>query len=146
MKDIYSELVPANLFGPAGYQLSSEPTSPAVDLQGFNAALIFINVGIGGITFSGTNRVDFKLTHSNDDVNYDAVTIDDVLGADEVAAGGIIKSLIAAHAAAAIYPFGYIGNRRYIKLFADFGGTVGTDTPMHAFVLKGHGRLKPPHA
>lgn len=146
MKDIHTELVAVNMFGPAGYQLSSEPTSPDIDLQGYNAAELFISVGVGGITFSGTNRVDFTLTHSDDDSTYVPVTAEDLVGEPTVDTGGIILSLIAAHASPAIYRYGYNGNKRYLRLFANFGGTVGSDTPMHAFVLKGHGRLKPPPA
>jgi hypothetical protein len=43
-----------------------------------------------------------------------------------VGTGGIVKSLIAAHAAADTTEVGYIGGKRYLKVLADFSGTHGT--------------------
>jgi len=56
---------------------------------------------------------------------------------------GIIKSLTSAHAAADVYRFGYVGNKRYLKLLADFSGTHGSGTPIAAMVLKGDGFSNP---
>lgn len=141
MKDIYSELDPAILIGAAA--LSADNTPAAVDLQDYNAALIEIAVGVGGITFSPTNKIEFVLTHSDDDSSYLPVTVDDVLGVASVTSG-IVKSLVAAQAAATVDKIGYIGNKRYLKLLADFSGTHGAATPISATVIQGHGRLKPP--
>lgn len=134
MKDLHSGTSVATLIGAA--TLSADNTPPAVDLQGFDAAEIVLAIGVGGITFTGTNRVDFKLTHSFDDVSYADVTTDDMLGVT-VASGGIIKSLTTAHAAAASYRYGYKGGRRYLKLLADFGGTHATGTPIAATLVRG---------
>ena len=141
MKDIYTKQVAVNIFGPV--VLDADNTPAALDLLGYNGAEIELGIGAGGITFDSTNKVEFKLTHSDDDSTYDAVTIDDVLGVASVGTGGIIKSLVAAHASATVEQFGYIGNKRYLKLLADFAGTHGTGTPLHAVLRKGHGRLKP---
>src|SRR3546814_15078964 len=81
-------------------------------LQGYNAAEVVLSVGIGGITFTTTNKIEFKLTHSDDDSTYDDVTTDDMLGVT-VSGSGIIKALTAAHAAAAVYRVGYRGGKRY---------------------------------
>ena len=94
---------------------------------------IMLAVGVGGITFSGTNKVEFVLTHSDDNSTYTNVATADVLGAGTVTSG-IIKSLIAAHATAAAYRFGYIGGKRYLKLLADFSGTHGTGTPIAGII------------
>lgn len=141
MKDLHSGVSAAVLIGAA--TLAADNTPAAVDLRGYDAAEILLAIGIGGITFSGTNKVEFKLTHSDDDSSYSDVTVDDMLGLDSVASGGIIKSLVAAHAAAAVYRFGYKGGKRYLKLLADFSGTHGTGTPISASVLKGHGHNSP---
>jgi len=140
MRDIYNVLKPVLAFGPVA--LDADNTPAALDLQGFDSATVLIGVGIGGITFSGSNKVEFKLTHSDDNVTYDAVAQKDILGAT-VATGGIILSLVAAHAAAALYQRGYIGNRRYLKLLADFDGTHGAATPLFAAIIKGHARYAP---
>lgn len=140
MRDLHSSVAVATLIGAA--TLSADNTPAAVDLQGFEAAEIILAIGVGGITFSGTNKVEFKLTHSDDDSTYEDVTTADMLGVT-VASGGIIKSLVAAHAAAASYRFGYIGGKRYLKLLADFSGTHGTGTPIAATVVKGAANLQP---
>lgn len=133
MKDIHSRSSVGTLIGAA--TLAADNTPAALDLYGFNAAEIILGIGIGGITFSGSNKIEFVLTHSDDDTTYTAVTDADMLGVTGIT-GGIIKSLIAAHAAAAHYRFGYKGGKRYLKLLADFSGTHGTGTPVSASVLK----------
>jgi len=121
--------------------LAADNTPAAIDLQGFDGAKLLIQVGIGGITFDGTNKVEFKITQSNDDSTYVAVAAGDVilgsLADSSVGTGGIVKSLIAAHAAADIAVVDYIGGYRYLKVLADFSGTHGTGTPIAVTVLKG---------
>lgn len=119
----------------------ADNTPAAVDLAGYKAAEIILAVGVGGITFSTTNKVEFKLTHSDDDSTYAAVAQADVLGTT-VGTGGIIKSLNAAHATASVYRVGYVGPKRYLKLLADFSGTHGVGTPIAAIVV----RASPGHA
>jgi hypothetical protein len=129
--------------------LAADNTPDAIDLAGWRGGLIQIHVGIGGITFSGTNKVEFVLTHSEDDVTYDAVEADDVIMpyGETLGAGGIIRALTEAKAAAdaEVYSVGYIGKRQYIKLLADFSGTHGSGTPMAASLLLQHGHFTPPH-
>lgn len=134
MKDLHSGMSVATLIGAA--TLSADNTPAAVDLQGFDAAVIVLAIGVGGITFTGTNKIEFKLTHSDDDSSYSDVTTADMLGVT-VASGGIIKSLTSAHAAAASYRYGYRGSKRFVKLLADFGGTHATGTPIAATLVRG---------
>ena len=122
--------------------LDADNTPAAIDLAGFRAATIGIHVGIGGITFSTTNKVEFKLTHSDDNSTYEAVEAADVVlpYGETLGDGGIIRSLIAAKAAAdtEVHTTGYVGKRRYLKLLADFSGTHGTATPMSAHIVLEH--------
>lgn len=141
MRDIHSDMSVATAIEAA--TLSADNTPPAVDLLGYNAAEIILAIGAGGITFTGTNKIEFKLTHSDDDVTYTAVTVDDMLGLNSVGTGGIIKSLVAAHAAASTYRYGYIGGKRYLKLLADFSGTHASGTPVAAAVIRAHGNVQP---
>lgn len=133
-RDSHSSVGMAYAIAPAA--LDADNTPPAVDLRGYRGAMLAILVGVGGITFSDTNKVEFKLTHSDDDSTYTAVTDGDVrLGANmdaSVGSGGIVRSLVAAHAAATVARLSYIGGKRYVKLLADFSGTHGTPTPMAA--------------
>lgn len=128
---------------PASYNADNTP--PAVDLKGFLSALVVVGVGVGGITFDATNKVEFKLTHSDDDSTYVAVTADEVIlpAGQALGSGGIIRSLVAAHAAATAVRVGYIGNKRYIKVLADFSGTHGTATPISVAVIKGDPNSSP---
>ncbi len=135
MKDMHSGVKVETAIAAA--TLSADNSPPAIDLQDFNAAEIILAIGAGGITFSGSNKIEFKLTHSDDDSTYTAVDAGDVLGVASVGAGGIVKALTAAHASAASYRFGYVGGKRYIKLLADFTGTHGTGTPIAAVAVLG---------
>lgn len=140
MKDIHSAF--KAVVAVAAASLTADPTPPAIDRRGYEAVEFLLSIGVGGITFDGTNKIEFKLTHSDDDVTYDPVAQSDVLGVT-VAAGGIVKALTAAHAAAAAYRFGYKGGRRYLKLLPDFSGTHGTGTPISGIALLGYGHDNP---
>jgi len=140
MRDIVHNIGLVNAIDPAVYAADNSPV--AIDLLGFESAAIALHIGAGGITFNGTNKVEFVLSHSDDDVTYAPVVTDDVQGVDSVT-GGIIKALKTAHAAADVTKVGYIGNRRYLKLLADFSGTHGTGTPIAAIVIKGNARARP---
>ncbi len=140
MRDMYNNLIPAIAIAAAAYDADNTPG--AVDLFEFDGALVEIGVGVGGITFSGTNKIEFLLTHSNDDSTYDAVELADVQGPVSVT-DGIIKTLNSAHAAATLSRVGYVGGRRYLKLLADFSGTHGAATPIAASVIKAHPRRAP---
>lgn len=144
MKDLHSKL---NIAVIALAALAADNTPVALDLQNYNSAELLLGVGIGGITFDATNKIEFKLTHADDKADgtapdpgdFTAVDIDDVLGVSAVGTGGIIKSLVAAHAAAAAYRFGYVGGKRWVKLLADYSGTHGAATPLALFLIKGNG-------
>lgn len=141
MKDLHSGMTAVVAIAAAA--LDADNTPAAIDLQGHQSCELILSIGVGGITFSGTNKIEYKLTHSDDDSSYTAVTADDMLGLTSVGSGGIIKSLTSAHAAAAAYRFGYVGGKRYLKLLADFSGTHGTATPMSAVAVLGHADNEP---
>ena len=135
MKDLHSIIEVAELIAAATY--SADNTPEAVDLLGFESAEILLSIGAGGITFTTSNKIEFVMTHSDDNSTYTNVTADDLLGVSSVTSG-IVKSLVAAHATADVTRFGYRGGKRYLKLLADFSGTHGTGTPIGAVVVKGH--------
>lgn len=142
MRDLISNLGVKIAIPSASYDADNTPA--AIDLSDFDSAVFAIHVGVGGITFSGTNKVEFKLTHADTaDGDYIAVTAADVQGVDSVGAGGIVKTLNAAHAAADVTKVGYIGGKAFAKLLADFSGTHGTGTPIGATVILGHPRNAP---
>jgi hypothetical protein len=140
MIDRHNEASPTALIGAA--TLAADNTPAAVDLRGYRACEISIAVGIGGITFDSTNKVEFTLTHSDDDSTYTAVADADMLGVTSIT-DGIIKSLTAAHAAAAVYSYGYVGGKRYLKLLANFSGTHDTGTPISAVAHRTASNISP---
>ncbi len=133
-RDLHDNLSTALLVAPQTATADITPVS--VDLLGFRAAMVLLYIGIGGITFTTTNKIEYILEHSNDNTNWTAVVQADVLG-PTVAAGGIVRSLVAAKAAADVQEISYIGGRRYVRLTPDFSGTHATGTPMTAFVVRG---------
>jgi len=115
--------------------LSADNTPAAIDLRGYRKATLILAIGVGGITFDGTNKIEYKLTHSSDNVTYTDVTEDDIVTdsfAPATITSGIIRALTAAHAAPTAQKLGYIGGKRYVKLLSDFAGTHGTGTPASA--------------
>jgi hypothetical protein len=138
MRDVRSKIKSVVAFGPIA--LNADNTPAAIDLRGSDAAVISIAVGVGGIVFDTTDKVEFKVTHSDDDSTYAAVADADVNLTESnittVGSGGIVRSLIAAHAAATVVNIGYIGGKRYLKVLADFSGTHGTATPIAVSVIK----------
>lgn len=133
MKDIHSGVT--TLVALAAAALDADANGATVDLKGFDGCLFILNVGVGGITFNGTNKVDFILQESNDGSAWTAVADRDILGQAATVVDGKVRTLNAAHAAAATYRFGYKGYKRYVRLVADFSGTHGTATPMSAVAL-----------
>lgn len=140
-KDVYNHQSVSKVLGPVAANADNTPA--AIDLQGFRAALIQLDIGIGGITFDATNKIEFTVTHSDDDSTYANVTTDDIEGVASIT-DGIIKALTAAHAAAACYMFGYVGGKRYLKVLANFSGTHGSATPLAINVIRMH-PLQVPH-
>lgn len=132
--DVSQAVAEGYLLPPAVYAADNTPA--AFDAALCDALTIFLQVGIGGITFSGSNKIEFVLTHSDDNATYVNVTDADLVGVTGVT-NGIVRSLIAAHAAPSTTKIGYKGRKRYLKLLADFSGTHGTGTPLSAIAVKG---------
>lgn len=142
MKDLYTVKKEIIILEPKVYSANNTPLT--IDLAGFKSAILNLAIGIGGITFSTTNKIEFVLTHSDDDSVYTNVTSDDFVNGEDLSiTDGIVKSLIAAHATASMSEFGYIGNKRYLELLADFSGTHGTGTPISATLSLGHPNYTP---
>lgn len=139
-RDISTNLGAVDVITPA--VMVADNTPAAIDIRNFAAAVICLSVGIGGITFTDTNKIEFKLTHSDDDASYTAVTDADVKGVT-VATGGVVLNLVAEKAAASLTKIGYHGGKRYLKLLADFSGTHGTGTPVSAVAILGEPRIAP---
>jgi hypothetical protein len=140
MRDLYNKLAAQSVIADA--TIAADNTPATINLAGFDSAMLAISVGVGGITFTTTNKIEFVLTHSNDDTTYTAVAQSDVQGVT-VTGAGIVLSLTAIHAAQTVTRVGYIGNCQYLKLMADFSGTHGTGTPISALLLQSAAKKRP---
>lgn len=128
---------------------STDQTSSALNTASYlyKSLTIALFLGAGGITFTSSNKVEVVVTHSDDDSTYVAVTDDDVIlpyGAAAVATGGIVKSLVAAHASDEVFNVGYRGKKQYVKVKFDFSGTHSSGTVFGADWVLGH-PMSPPY-
>lgn len=124
------------LLPPAAYNADNSPATFDIGLA--DSATIALQVGVGGITFSGTNKVEFVLSHSDAaSSGFEPVEQEDVVGVSGVE-DGIVRALVSAHATPSVTLIGYKGRKRYLRLLADFSGTHGTATPISAAVLRGN--------
>ena len=106
MRDLISNLGAKIALPSAAYGADNTPA--AIDIRGFDGAALLIHIGVGGITFTDTNKVEFKLTHADEEAgSYAAVALADVQGIDAVGTGGIVKTLNAAHASPTLTKIGY---------------------------------------
>lgn len=136
-RDNASSIFSISVLPPAVYAADNTPV--AIDNVDYGAASLLLHIGVGGITFTGANKIEFVLTHSDDNVTYTNVTDDDLIKdalAPATISNGIVRALTAAHAAATVQKIGYIGGKRYLKLLADFSGTHGTGTPISAVIVR----------
>lgn len=142
MRTLHANLGPVLALGPA--TLAADNTPAAIDLLGFDSAAVLVQVGVGGITFDSTNKIEVKLRHGDSSTasEHTAVDQDDVVGVT-LGTGGIIKALTAAHAAATVDKLSYLGGKRYLSVLADFSGTHGTGTPIAVLVVKGNPAVAP---
>ncbi|MBI1188307.1 MAG: hypothetical protein GC206_13415 [Alphaproteobacteria bacterium] len=114
---------------------------------------IELDMGVGGITFTSTDKIEFELSKSADDTeggSYAAYTGQVLL--HDVNAGtistvtcdsnGVAKAFVAAHAAARRYVVTILEPGWY-KAKLEYGGTHGAATP-NAVSLRQHaGRMNP---
>lgn len=135
-RDLVSDLSASVLIASATYQADTTPAG--VDISGYRSATVFIEVGAGGITFTSSNKVEFVLQESDDNVTFTNVAAADVIHAPQAVVSGIVYALTAAHAAGTVVRLGYKGAKRYLQLIADFSGTHASGTPLSAIVVAGH--------
>jgi hypothetical protein len=136
VKDLASRITAVPAIPPNVYSASTTP-SP-IDLEGYTSAAILIAVGIGGVTFSPTVRIDFEVLESDDGVNFAPATKFSGSEVPAAVTSGIVKSLQAAHPTPDVTTIGYAGGKRFIEVQANFVGTQASGTPLSASVVKGN--------
>lgn len=99
--------------------VTADVNSDSVDTQDLNS-LGFV-VAVGAFSFTGTNRIDLQLQHSDDNSVWTDVAQENIY-ADTVAP--IVKSLVATADQSKTHLVEYRGGKRYVRLVLNVGGTV----------------------
>lgn len=126
MRDLYSKLGLVTAVSPA--VLAATTTSAALDLQGFNSAMLLVNTG----AIVGAGDFSAKLQES-----------DTTVGADftDVAAKDLNGALPATLIADTPYKLGYKGAKRYLRVVITKNG--GTSIAAGAVLVKGSAASAP---
>lgn len=148
MREIASDNSPLVSIAP---QVATATVNGAwIDLQNFDAALIEFIVGIGGITFTGSNYINLTVEHSDDgstaltpaatDFGYAGIG-----GTQQITVGasGVIRTINAAHAAPSLTYVAYLGGKRYVRANGVFVGTHATGTGIATAVSRAYPRIIP---
>jgi len=106
----------------------ADTNSTGIDTQGANSAMVMVNVGAPGVTFSTTHKVEIRLQDSADNSTFADVTNNNFVTGGTVGATGIWQTIDADGDCNAVYGIGYVGPERYIRCVLDFSGTHGTGT------------------
>ena len=107
--------------------------SSAIDMQGFDALTLLAFLGASGDTLSGSVKIELEVQESDDDSTYTAVADDDlipvgsVVTATNVGTFGLIDDPAEDDQ---LYFIGYRGNKRYVKINAEFTGTHTNGIPL----------------
>jgi hypothetical protein len=118
---------------------TADANGTGVDLTGFESALVVAVVGAEGDTLSESVKIDFKLEHSDNNSDWDAVAQIDVVDGT-IATGGIFATMDANAEAPAVHQLSYVGGKRYVRVVDDRTGTHTNGTPTAAVVVKGNPR------
>ena len=144
-RDNATSMFPAEAITPGVYNADTATT--LVDLLDFHSATALIHIGAGGIAFSNANKIEIVVTAGNlaDGSDQVPVTADDIV-VDALApvaiANGIVRSIVAAKAAADVQKVGYVGGKRFLRVLGDFAGAHGTGTPIAVTVVRGRAALR----
>ena len=118
----YHDLSPAQSLKPATRTASADGTG--VDLQGYESALVLIDVG----SWTDGSHT-FELQESDDDSSYSAVGSTDLLGTEPVVDGAADDDQV--------YKLGYLGDARYIRVITTVTGSPSTGADYSALILRG---------
>lgn len=128
MRDLYHNVLVSQHLSPV--VSTTAKTSTAIDLQGYNGAMVVFNIGLSADTLSGSVYWTLKLQHSDDDSTYTDTALTDL---NNSALTAVVNSSSLDRTA---YSFGYQGNKRYLKAVATPTGTHTNGTPIGMLALR----------
>jgi hypothetical protein len=117
----------------------TEGKGAAVDLKGYEGALMIFNIGISADTLSGSVLLTPKLQESDTttDGDFTDVAAGDMLGDEDLT---VIDD---AAEDPDVQRVSYIGSKRYIRAVVDTTGTHTNGTPLGAVCVLGYPRHMP---
>lgn len=125
----------------ANAALAADTNGAGVDLKGYEEALVVTRVGAAAFTINGSNFLALELEESDDDSTYTDVAAADIVGGNG-GSGGQFALYDDAAEDDVVTAVAYVGSKRYIRVVANFTGTVTGGIPICALVVRG----KPRHA
>jgi len=138
MKDLANNIAVIQSLAPA--VRTADANGTGVDLQGFESAMVLVDMGAEGDTLSTSVKIDFKLEESSDNSTFTAVSSSTAVTEGTVDSDGIFATFDANGEAPAVATIGYVGGARYIRVVADHTGTHSNGTPYGVSVVKGAAR------
>ena len=138
MKDLRSNISVVQTIAPVAG--AADADGATVDLQGYESCTFVINMGIEGITLSGSNKIEIELEESTDNSTWTNVTAStSVIGATPNSDGKVATFDDNAETPS-VATVAYIGDKRYVRVIANFSGTHGTATPYSVTAIRGSAR------
>lgn len=120
MRDLHNNVAVSQMLDPA--TTTADATTSSIDLQGYDAAEVIVNVGQSGDTLSGTVYWDFILQESDDNTVFSVVADADALSSNTLASG-VFQTVDATGEEDTAYKVGYVGGKRYVHVKIDATGT-----------------------
>lgn len=129
MRDLHHNVLATQHLNPV--VSTTTKTSTAIDLQGYNSAIVLFSIGLSGDTLSGSVYWTLKLQHSDDNSTYTD------LAAGDLNSPSLTSVVNSAALDETVYNFGYQGAKRYLKAIATPTGTHTNGTPIGVIALRG---------
>jgi len=121
----------------------SDATLLTVDLKGFQSVIV-VGWVAGGARFSGNKTLTLEALHSDDNVTFEAVPSNYLLGAEPgVKRGEFVVFRMNVDAPGKPFRFGYSGDSRYLRIAADVGGNLDGNVTINTMVIASHPLLQP---
>lgn len=149
MKDLDSNLVVVEGVNPITMTVAvGAKNTGDLDLQGFDGAVIVVHVGAkhASDTLSGTNKITVLVEDADDDGTGAAGTYGNVDAIDMVGvtpSSGVVLTIDDAAKCAMVHQFGYVGDKRFLKVTATPAGTIANGVPIAIELCKGFPRYVP---
>lgn len=134
-KDLLGLLSVAQLYDPD--TATTDATSAAVELTGYNLVLFVVNVGASGATLSSTNKIELEIQEGDATNAMTAAPDSAVRNAITGTNTGTFAVIDGSTDDDSVYKAQYVGNKKYAQVAMNFSGTHSAGTPMAVTAILG---------